>query len=604
MQSVKLRIIILSTLLALIFTLFTFRLMYLQILKGTIFKNRAERNQTRSLKIPSYRSIIYDRNKKSKLAYNERSLVLTVIEAHLPQDNTIRHDQFQRMGHILDMTPSQIEVIIKEKLIDPYTPIVLQANTSLKTISQFAEKIETFPGILWENQPKRVYPLKKAGFHVIGYLGQIDKEEYSFYKEQKEYYLGAMIGKRGIEKQYDEIIRGRSGTLSRTVNVIGQVLQQEVAKEPIQGNHIVLTIDARLQQKTYNLMKDYTGAAIITHVTTGEILALVSTPSIDPIVFNDTPESQKKFHSLVLDPKRPFLNRTIQGKYPPSSPFKLISAAAFLRQGVDPSILIKSTGAYAIGNRLFRDWKLTGHGNVDMKKAIAVSANTYFYHYSQSIGRQAIFQMARDFGFTKGYQIDLPDENTGFLPDDIWFRKTHKRRWSLGDTANIVIGQGDTLTTPLEINMMTSIIANKGTIYKPFILKAQLSTKDKSTIWHQEPIPLKILNLSPETFTILQEGMANVVKGEGTAGWLTRYKMIHVPIAGKSGTAQTGYTKNNGLFTAYAPYGQENVSNAIAVTVLLEQTRTGAAIRIATELLNYYFDILYPEQNPLTQRNN
>ena len=580
------RITALIILLSLIFPIFAIRLFYLQVLEGSTFKNRAQQNQIRALRIPSYRSIIYDRNKDLKMAYNRRSLALTVIEANLPPENTLqRINQYKKMADILETTPSAINTIIEEQGIDPYTPIILQDNASIETIAKFAEQIDSFPGVFWENLPKRVYPYGKSGFHVVGYTGLLNPEEYQQYKNQDEYYLGTSIGKRGIEKQYDNSIRGKSGTLIRTVNAKGQVLQQDIFREAVQGDHLVLTIDALLQQKAYDLSKEFTGAVIVSQVNTGEILALVSTPSVDPAVFDNTQNSQKRFRELTLDPLHPFINRAIQGHYPPASTFKIISSVAFLNNGVDPDKKLLTTGSYAIGNRVFKDWK--NHGMVDgIREAIAVSATAYYYHYSQSVGRANIFNTAKEFGFTQPYGIDLPDEKVGFLPNDKWFKQTHKRNWSLGDTANISIGQGDVLTTPLEINMMTAIVANGGTIYKPYVLKERLRIRDKASMWKQDPSPLKVLNLSPEIFTILQEGMRDTIAGpKGTARWLGRYNTVSV--AGKTGTAQTGSTReNNGLFTAYAPYGMEHVDDAIAITVLLEQSRTGNAVRIAAELFN------------------
>ncbi|MGL5955754.1 MAG: penicillin-binding protein 2 [Brevinema sp.] len=594
------RIFILINLIILLLLLFTGRLLYLQVLKSTSFKSRAVQNQTRDLYIPSYRSIIYDRNKELQLAYNQRSLVLTVIDANLPKTNTIeRINQFKEMAHILNTSPEAICTMIKTQYIDPYTPIILQDNISLDIINQFAEKIDEFPGVFWDNRPKRVYPYQEAAFHIIGYTGLLNKEEYRTNTTKEEYYMGTHIGKGGIEKYYDQDIRGKSGVLVRTVNARGQVLQQDMVKEPIQGEHLVLTIDARLQQKTYELMKDFVGAAIITHANTGEILSLVSTPSIDPSIFYDSTRTQHEFPALVLNDTHPFLNRAIQGKYPPASTFKIISTAAFLKDGLDPNFKLQTTGSYAIGDRVFRDWK--NHGIVDTRKALEVSANVYFYHNSLNVGRQNIFQMAREFGLTMPYQIDLPDERPGFLPNDQWFRQVHKRQWSHGDTANISIGQGDVITTPLEINMMTTVIANRGIIYKPYILKERLRIRDKKTVWQQEKQPLKIVNMPEEHFQIIQEGMRNVIVGNnGTATWLSRYNMIRVPIAGKTGTAQTGSkAADNGLFTAFGPYHpKQNSSDTIVITILLEKARTGNAVRIAADLFNYYFEELYPEKNP------
>ncbi len=593
------RILQLVAIIIFIFSAFTIRLLYLQVFNSTIFKTRAEQNQTRDLRIPAYRSIIYDRNKTLQLAYNQRSLALTVIDAYLPKTNTIeRVEQFKEMARILDSTPEILCTLIRDRYIDAYTPITLLDDAPLNVINLFAEKIEAFPGLFWDNQPKRVYPYKEAAFHVIGYTGMLNREEFQTNTAKEEYYLGSYIGKSGIEKQYDKDIRGNSGILVRTVNARGQVLQQEVFQEAIQSEHLVLTLDAQLQQKAYELMQEFTGAAIVTHASTGEVLTMVSTPAIDPNLFSDPEQTRRQMQTLIFDESFPFLNRAIQGHYPPASTFKLISLAAFLKDGVNPNTKLRTTGSYAIGNRVFNDWK--NHGIVDARRAIEVSANVYFYHHSQSVGRTNIFDMARNFGLTTPYQIDLPDEMPGFLPDDQWFRNTHKRGWSLGDTANIAIGQGDVLTSPLEINMMTSVLANNGTLYRPHILKERLRIRDKKTVWRQAPQPLKVVSIPDEHFQVIRDGMKNVVVGNsGTAAWLSHYNMIRVPILGKTGTAQTG-TKaaNNGLFTAFGPYDPADSDSTIVVTVLLEKAGTGSAVRIAAELFNYYFEVLYPEKNP------
>ncbi len=594
------RVYILIYIIVAVFCIFTFRLTYLQVFNSTILRSQAERNQTRSLRIPSYRSVIYDRNKSLTLAYNQRSIALTVISDNLPRTNTAeRVQQFQEMARILDTTPEIICTTIREQYIDTHTPIIIQDNVSTDVINKFAERIDEFPGLYWENIPNRVYPYKESAFHLIGYTGLVNETEYQTHRDKEEYYLGSYIGKAGIEKQYDEIIRGKTGTLVRTVNVRGQVLQQEVAKEPIQGTPLVLTVDARLQQKAYDLLKEFTGAVVATHAHTGEVLALVSTPSIDPSIFHKPEDSREELRSLIFDTTHPFLNRVLQGRYPPASTFKLITMLSFLKDGVDPTKVLKTTGHYAIGNRVFRDWQ--NHGNVNGIEAIEVSANAYFYQHSLSVGRQEIFNMAREFGLTTPFRIDLPDENPGFLPNDQWFRQTHKRPWSDGDTANISIGQGDVLTTPLEINMMTSVIANKGIIYQPFVLKEMLDIRNKQTIWSHPVTPLKVVNVPDKHFEIVRDGMREVVVGRrGTANWLTRYNVIKVPIAGKTGTAQTGSrAANNGLFTAFGPYIEDKISpDTIVITVLLEKAGTGNAVRIAAELFNYYFEVLYPEKHP------
>ncbi|MGL5720807.1 MAG: penicillin-binding transpeptidase domain-containing protein, partial [Brevinema sp.] len=404
-RSIKIRMTVVSVIIYILLVVFSVRLAYLQILKGSLFKTKSFQNQTRSLRVPSYRSILYDRNKDLKLAYNERSLALLMIQANIPADPTEREALLVRIADTLNETPESLYTTISEQYIDPYTPIVLKSQVTPETLALFAERLEDFPGIFWENRPNRVYPYHEAGFHIVGYTGIMSKEEFSVHGNREEYYLGSSIGKRGIEKIYDQDIRGKSGILLRSVDVQGRVLHQNVSREPVQGEHIVLTVDARLQQKAEELMRGFVGSVVVTEIATGEILTMLSTPSVNPSIFSPNAIEQKgRFYELSTNALKPFLNRSVQGNYSPASTFKLVSAAAFLKAGVDANKKVVCSGSYPIGNRIFRCTSV--HGPVNMKEAIGHSCNSYFYQFSQIVGHKAIIEMAQAFGVTDITQID------------------------------------------------------------------------------------------------------------------------------------------------------------------------------------------------------
>lgn len=588
----KNKLFILSIVIYVLSGLIFIRLFILQIIQREKYYQQSEENRTQIITIPAYRSVVYDCTEENKLAYNRRSLAIVCIPANLPRDAVEKETALSNVSALLDIPISEISNMIAEQALDKYTSVVLKYDIDPDELVRFAEHSELYPGMYWDNRPRRIYPLMEKASQLIGYTGIIDRAELERLRNEQEYHSGSILGKMGIERQYDERIRGHEGVLERVVDARGRVLSQTIRRDAIPGNPLVLTIHKELQEMAYDLFQGRIGAVVVSKPATGEILALVSSPGFDPNVFTDR-FSEEAFFLLKQNIDKPFLNRAIQGTYPPASIFKLVTAAAALSGGWDPNKIINCPGFLKIGNRVFKDWNT--HGRVNFTGAIAHSCDVYFYTAGLATGRDRIVQFAKDFGINQRTQIDLPNETYGLVPEIDWFKRAHNRPWSQGDTANISIGQGDLLATPIGLNVMTMAIANGGIVYKPFVLKKVLSILDRSEIWVKQPEILRKINLTPDQFALIQKAMHEVTQPGGTAGWLTY--LTDVPFAAKTGTGQAGgELEDHAWFTCYGPYGYTDINDVICITVVVEHggSGSGAAGPIAVQLLQHYFHNIHP----------
>ncbi len=561
------------------------RLFYIQLIRGSVYYRQAMANRTQIIKVQANRSIIYDRTLENRIAYNRKSMSIIAIPANMPADPDEHARVLSNISLLLEMSIEEITNIIREQALDKYTPVVLKYDIDSRTLVRFTEQLNRYPGLYWENRPRRIYPLREKAAQLIGYTGVINKDELRRLRKNPEYHSGTILGKIGIERFFDEEVRGREGILERVVDAKGNVLEQDMEREPVPGHILVLSIDRDLQEMAYDQMGDKIGAVVVSRPSTGEILALVSKPSFDPNIFTDR-FTMEEFFVLKQNVDKPFLNRAIQGTYPPSSIFKMVSASAFLQAGLPTDRIVHCPGWLRIGNRIFKCWDV--HHNQSLVGGIAHSCDVYFYTMGLQATREPIIAMAESYGIHKRTGIDLPGETVGLIPDMDWFRKKYNRPWQNGDTANISIGQGDLLATPLAINLLTCAIVNDGLVYKPFLLKQKLSLNNKSVLWTKIPEVLRKVNLSDKQFELLRKSMYGVTR-YGTARWI-QYA-TDIPIAGKTGTGEAGKDKeNHALFTAYAPYGETNRDNIIAVTVVAEHGGGGSGIAapIAVRLIDYY----------------
>lgn len=406
-----------------------------------------------------------------------------------------------------------------------------------------------------------VLPLNEANAHVLGYVGEANEEEAA------KFYLGAVVGKMGLEKQYDQRLRGRDGLSILEKDAQGKVLRELRRIEPVKGEALPTTLDAGLQKKAFELMDYRKGAVVVSNPNNGEILALVSSPSFDA---GNLPK-------FLTDKNLPLFNRAISGEYPPGSVFKIVTATAALEEGViDGQTQIEDTGEIVIGPYRYTNWYFTQYGKkegwLEITRAIARSNDIFFYKLGEYLGINALADWARYFGLGSKTGIDLEGEADGLIPDPEWKETVLKDQWYLGDTYISAIGQGNILTTPIQINQMMSIIAGRGLLCKPFLVGGSNCRK---------------LDISQKTIELVTEGLKQVCESGGTA-W--PFFDFSIRVAGKTGTAEFADSKNrtHAWFTVFAPVEKSE----IVVTVLLEAAGEGSyqAAPVAKELLIYWLE--------------
>lgn len=558
-----------------VFAVFLLRLWYLQVIKGGEYKKIAEQNRLRAVWIPAPRGIIYDRN-DNILVNNIPSFDISIAREDIPGDP----ETLGALGRLLGLEPSVIMERIEKAPPKLSEPIKLKQNVSFEEVARVEAGKMDFPGLQVDVVVSREY-LYPMG-HVIGYLGRLTLQQ----AEDPEYIdvpREAFIGQWGVEKVFDNVLRGTAGKKLVEVDALGRVIKIFGNQPFIKGGDIKLTIDINLQAVAENALIDKTGAVVALNPNTGEILALASSPSFDPNLFARG-ISYKNWRVLIENPFNPFLNRAIQSQYPPGSTFKIITAIAALEKG----IITKDTefvcnGSINIG-RVFKCWKDKGHGRIDLHRAIVESCDVYFYEVGRRLGIDALAQYASAFGLGKPAGIELEDERKGIVPSTEWKFKTKKDRWYLGETLNTAIGQGYLNVTPLQMARLMALVVNGGKLYKLHLLKDSVSGMEEE------------VSINPETIAFIKKALIGVVSEAGGTGGGTRSNVVS--IGGKTGTAQViggdskrrffGQNADHAWFLGFAPEDKPE----IVVTVLVEHGGHGgtAAAPIAKSVIEAFYN--------------
>ena len=424
----------------------------------------------------------------------------------------------------------------------------------------------------------RDYLYREALAHVLGYLGEANKEEV----ELGKYQMGDLVGRMGVEEKYDRLLRGQDGGLIYEVDAYGNKIREIGRFEPIPGNDLYLLIDAELSKKTYAALEGKPGAVVVSKVENNEILALVSSPSFDPNLLSRTEnkdeKSQEKIKDLFKDPLKPFFNRAITGVYPPGSTFKIVTATAGIEEGkVDEDTIYNDTGQIQIGEYVYRNWYFTQYGKtegeIDLIMAIKRSTDTFFYKIGEWVGATRLSEWAYAFGLGKKTGIKIPGEVAGFVPTPKEKQRLKGERWFLGNTYHYAIGQGDLLTTPLQINNLTNVIASGGELCNPSLLE-------------DEEVNCQSLRLKDLSLKLVKEGMKEACSPKGTAFPFFEFKP---QVACKTGTAEFGDPEGetHAWLTAFAPFDKPD----IVATALIEKGGEGSdvAAPVVKEIMNYYF---------------
>jgi len=592
------RINLYTILLVIVFVIFLGRLFGIQVLSGDVYRSRAQDISRRTYTIPTQRGEIYDRHYKEPLVINKDTFAVNITPAEVPRGSM--DEVISSTAKILNITADEIRARLPNQYLQLYQPVEIASNVPFSVISALAERKNLLPGITWNIKSMRNYVDVGSLSHLLGYVGDITRDELTTLYN-KGYKQGDVIGKLGIEKQYDELLKGEQGYESRTVDVRGRRIagsESVIRVPPEMGKNLILTIDAELQKLAEKAIGQRIGTAVVMKPATGEILAMVSYPWYDPNIFTEGVSAD--YRILVDDPAKPFINRAIQSSYPPASTFKVImSTAIYAENIVSPDHVTTCRGVINYGGRPWhcheRRW---GHGRLSLRGALCESCNIYYMTVGRdNVGAERIVKYATDYGYGGLTNIDLPGEIAGFVPTPLWKERRLHEKWVLGDTMNMSIGQGFTLVTPLQMCNMVSMVVNNGKIYKPHVLK---EVRDPATKAIEKVIVPELLHqsdISPSVFENVRNDMRSVIT-MGTAQLLSS-RVIPVQIAGKTGTAQIGLDDRWHLwFTSFAPYNSSNPDDKIAVTVIFESStyqEASPAIAAAIIYQGYFAKQTYEE---------
>jgi penicillin-binding protein 2 len=591
------------------FLLIVICLWYLQVMKGSEFRRLSENNRIRIRENPADRGMLLDRRGRI-LAHNRPSFEVYLV----PEDLKANPEVLVNVGQLLKMSGNEImERLESLKGRPAFRPVKIKSDLSWNELALLEMNRVHLPGLIVDVRPVRAYHYGQLASHLIGYLGEVDENELRQWKNSS-YRMGSLIGRYGVEQEWESDLRGVDGGRQIEVDALGREIQPLWTVEPIPGDNLILTIDLDLQRTAEEAFRDKNGALIAMDPKSGRILAMMSKPSFDPSLFarNITPEEWK---SLVENPRHPLQNKGIQGQYPPGSVFKIITAIAGLESGaITPQTQLTCTGSFWYGNREFRCWKEGGHGTLSLHRAIVESCDIYFYQVGLKAGVDKIAHYASEFGLGRTTGIPLPHEKTGVVPSSSWKKKRYGMPWYSGETLSLAIGQGYLSTTPLQLLMLISAIANGGTFYLPRVVE-RVEDIYGNRLKEYSPMEMGRVSLSEDTLRFIQEALMGSVNEPHGTGWAAALKGVKV--AGKTGTAQVIRMEPNfkkgdmeqmpqkfrdhAWFVGYAPFEDP----AIAVVVLVEHGGYGgtAAAPIAKKVIEKYMSLERPSLDKFAGRS-
>ncbi|MCD6364108.1 MAG: penicillin-binding protein 2 [Synergistetes bacterium] len=555
------------------------RLWYIQVVMGEHYKSVAQGNRIKLLRLKATRGLIYDIS-GAPLAVNLPSFGLSLIPASLGDDDSLKRF-IKGLSDEIGVPYREIWRNYRRRVRSRYWPVLLVDNLTLPQIVDIRDWLSSHSFLSVEAGSRRFYPWGDLFSHVLGYTAEISERELKLYGDMG-YRGGDQIGKMGLEKVYEEYLRGIDGYEEVEVDALGREVSILDRLPPRRGYDLILNIDRHLQKVAYDALGNNRGCVILMNPEDGAVLALVSKPSFDPnrFVWGIDPY---EWRSIMKNPLHPMLNRATQAELPPGSLFKVITAMTALSEGVTSARRrILCTGSIKIGNRVFKCWKEGGHGWVDIYQAIAHSCNIYFYTVGRELGIKKLSRYAEACGFGRKTGIDLASEARGFVPTPSWKKKRLKEPWYPGDTVNLSIGQGYLLVTPIQMACLVSAIANGGTIFKPRIARA-LRDSNGNLIKRFGPMVSMKLPFSESIIDQVRRGMRLAVR-EGTARVLST---MRIKVAGKTGSAQNPSGKEHAWFMGFAPYNDPSV----AIVVMVEEGGAGGAVAapIAKKVLKFYF---------------
>jgi penicillin-binding protein 2 len=567
-----------------LFVILLARLWYLQIALGSTLLAESEMNRKRLVHARAPRGLILDRKGRVLATSRPQFVVLAVPEELQKEPKAV-----DMLCGILGVTREELKAIMARERAAEFAPVRVAIDVPMDVVAKLVERRPVLPGVSVELDQLRNYPDGPVCAHVLGYIGEVSKDELeAFERRGVGYKPGDCVGKSGIEKQYETLLHGVDGGQELEVDARGRTRRILGNQRPIPGSAITLTIDKDLQIAAARAMEGKTGAAVAVNPQTGEVLAMVSKPDFDLNIFVKRVKVED-WMKIITNKGHPLQNRAVANKYPPGSTFKPVTATAALEYGVaTPETSLYCSGTYRLWHK--RCWRK--HGHVTFTTAISQSCDVFFYEMGRRLGINRLAKMARSFGLSYATGIDLPDEvsspgetRKGTIPDEAWKRAKYHQKWYPGETVICAIGQGYVQVTPLQMARVAAAVATSGKMYRPQMVR-EVHGPDGKAVREFRRQPERPVAASQETFKAVQYGMRQAVIGPGGTGQVVN--LPGVAVAAKTGSAEDPPRKRpHAWFICYAPF--ENPE--IAIAVISEQGGHGAtgAAPVARAILDVYF---------------
>jgi penicillin-binding protein 2 len=594
-----LRVAILSGVALAMFSIIFFRLWYLQVLSGDRYLAEAQNNQLREIQVHAPRGEILDRDGKV-LVDNRTALALQVQPQELPTDAKARNRVIERVSDLAGMSPEEIrkEIRLQTKEL-PANPVTLKREVDYPLVYYLQEHQTEFPGVSVERVFVRRYERETLGAHIFGYVSEVTAEQLEEPNYQ-ELDPGDMVGQTGLEYQYDSLLRGEDGVTQVQVDALGRPRGEPLSSDPpVTGNNLRTTLDLEVQQAGESALASFgglPGAFVAMDVQDGEILGLGSYPTFDPSIFTRPRLPPALFERLSSEETgAPLSNRAIQGLYPTGSTFKPITATAALEEGlITPATPVSDGGSITVGGIKFQNAGGVAHGTVTMPTALQVSSDVYFYKLgieAENAGGEPIQNWASSLGLGSATGIDLPAEVDGLIPTPEWRNELYRqgdtdRPWSVGDSINLSVGQGDLQADPLQMAVAYATIANGGDVVRPHLAQ-RVEDSSGRVVQEFNPAPRNHVDIDPGYQDAIMTGLHSAAMEPGGTSYAV-FGGFPVDIAGKTGTAERGVMADQSWYVALAPYPNPE----IVVATTIEQGGFGAdaAAPATSRILSAYLD--------------
>ncbi|HEY8368544.1 MAG TPA: penicillin-binding protein 2 [Thermodesulfobacteriota bacterium] len=585
-----------------VFTLILFRLTYLQIIQGDTFRNLSESNRVRIRVVTAPRGIIYDA--KGRILVDNRPAFDVKL---IPEDVRDVAEAIARVGRLLNLSEEEIadRVAKASPPAPPWRPVLIKGDVSRDELALVETRKLDLPGVFVDVGQRRAYRYGKLAAHLLGYMGEISEAELKR-PEYRDYRQGEFIGKVGVERRYETYLRGVHGQKHIEVDAAGREVAFLREIPPIPGKDLYLTIDLDLQLAAEEAMQGKSGAVIAIDPRNGDVLAMVSAPAFDPDVFARG-ITAAEWQALTRDPRKPLNNKGIQGTYPPGSTWKAIVAAAGLHaKAITPDTALHCGGTFPFGRRVFRDWKLSGHGAVTLYDSLVQSCDVYYYRLGDKLGVDRIAEEALGMGFGQLTGIELEGEKPGLVPSTAWKQRRFKQPWFPGETISVAIGQGATTVTPIQLVNAYASLANGGKLWRPHVVSRVVDI-DGTVVYERQPELIGLTPTTPAANRAIARGLLGVLEDPKGTAHSQRSKDFRM--AGKTGTAQASsrlysvkdedkipwHLRDHAWFVAFSP----EVDAEIAVVTLAEHGGHGssAAAPVVKAVIARYWELKRMREN-------